>query len=376
MGTVDVAPRNSARAALKVCLAASGGGHLRQLLDIEEVWRDTDYFVLTEDTALGRSFATRHPTVFVSHVALGQARLGRPFLMLARAMRNCFESFRHIRDLRPQVLITTGAGSTFFAVIWARLFGAKVIVLDSLARVRSPSKFARIAGPAANLRIAQSVESASAWEDAVGFDTVRKRGPYRGAKEPLVFATVGATLPFERLTRIVTEAKASGEITESLILQVGDAEPVEGDMRCVQNLAFDEINHILARASIVICHGGTGSVVTALKAGCHVIAVPRRFDLGEHYDNHQEEITEALAALGVLRVANTTEELVEAIRAVRSAPAQVVERDMRDLIAYMTAAIRGWFPPGGLASPLAAREPLRVPMLEPRPAAAKAGGAI
>jgi hypothetical protein len=30
---------------LRVCLAASGGGHIRQLLDLEKVWERHDYFL-------------------------------------------------------------------------------------------------------------------------------------------------------------------------------------------------------------------------------------------------------------------------------------------------------------------------------------------
>lgn len=367
-----MASKRSGRTWLKVCLAASGGGHLRQLLDIHDVWRDADYFVLTEDTALGRSFASDHPTEFVSHVALGQARLGRPLLMIGRALKNCVQSFRHIHKHRPQVLISTGAGSTFFALIWARVFGAKVVLLDSMARVNGPSKFAQIAGPAANLRIAQSVRSAKAWGNAKGFDTIRRLGPYRGTKEPLVFATVGATLPFERLTRMVQEASECGAFNEEVVLQVGDAEPLIGPFRCVQQLPFDEINDILGRASIVICHGGTGSLVTALKAGCQVIAVPRRFDLGEHYDDHQSEITEAFAALGVLQVANTTDELVAALEKARKAPAQVIERDMRGVVECLQNAIEHWFPERRSPTPRPLREARRLGRAEPATAKASA----
>lgn len=329
---------------LRTCLAASGGGHLRQMLDIKQIWSHHDYFVLTEDTSLGRSLAAEHPTCFVAHFALGQAKLGKPILMFSRALKSCFQSLRHVLRMRPQLVISTGAGSTFFAVVWARLFGAKVIIIDSLARVRGPSAFARIAGPVAHLRISQSIEAARSWRDAIGFATIRRVGPFQGRKEPLVFATVGATLPFDRLTTMVREAHRDGHIAEELILQVGDCDPGEEEFRCVQNLEFDEVLDILDRARVVICHGGTGSLVTALKAGCHVIAVPRKHELGEHYDNHQQEITDAFQALGVLHVANTTEELVRALEHVRSAPAQVIERDMSDLIEFVENAIGEWFP--------------------------------
>src|SRR3546814_5417597 len=67
------------RAGAKICLAGSGGGHVRQLLDLEPAWRGHDAFFITEDTALGESLAEHYRCLFVPHVAMGQARLGAPF---------------------------------------------------------------------------------------------------------------------------------------------------------------------------------------------------------------------------------------------------------------------------------------------------------
>src|SRR6516165_6935795 len=55
--------------ALRLCLAGSGGGHVRQILDLEPAWSGHDYFFLTEDTALGKSLALQHRTHFVPHFA-------------------------------------------------------------------------------------------------------------------------------------------------------------------------------------------------------------------------------------------------------------------------------------------------------------------
>ena len=71
------------RPGLRVCLAGSGGGHVRQLLDLETVWSKYDHFIVSEVSALSRSLASSHPVFFVSHFAYGQAKLGTPFRMLA-----------------------------------------------------------------------------------------------------------------------------------------------------------------------------------------------------------------------------------------------------------------------------------------------------
>src|SRR5258707_6828637 len=121
---------SSARS-LKICLAASGGGHVRQLLDLSKAWSRYDHFFITEDTALGRSIAADHRTHLVAHVALGQARLGAPLRMAAAGLRNFFQSMAIIFPERPDVVIRTGAGSGHFTFLWPRLLGPRLMVVGS-----------------------------------------------------------------------------------------------------------------------------------------------------------------------------------------------------------------------------------------------------
>lgn len=126
--TADQTPR------LKLALCASGGGHVRQILDLEPVWRAHNFFFVTEDLALGRSIGAEHRTMYVAHFALGQARLGNPFRMLGAAARNLWQSLQIVLRERPDVVLTTGAGSMLFVLLFARMAGARIILIDSIAR--------------------------------------------------------------------------------------------------------------------------------------------------------------------------------------------------------------------------------------------------
>ena len=209
-------------AALRICLAGSGGGHIRQLLDLEPAWRTHSYFFLSEDTALTRSIAKNHRTVFVPHFALGQARLGKPAKMLIAGCRNFFSSAKIIITERPDVLITTGAGSVFWSVIWARMLGARIVLIESFARFKAPSVFGKLTAPFAHHKVAQSRALSTHWPDAAVFDPLRPLDTPRPKKKPLLFATVGAILPFDRLINLVAEAKQLGLISEDVIAQVGE----------------------------------------------------------------------------------------------------------------------------------------------------------
>jgi UDP-N-acetylglucosamine transferase subunit ALG13 len=331
---------------LRLALVASGGGHVRQLLDLEPVWRDHERFFLTEDTPLGRSIAERERTHFVAHFALGQARLGDPLKMLGAAARNAFASARVIFAERPDVLITTGAGASFFAVVCARLIGARVILVETFARFDRPSKFARWASPLAHETIVQSPALAPFMPGAAVFDPLRILDGPAPPKRPLLFATVGATLPFPRLVAAVAQLKASGDIFEDVLIQTGVGAAQPAGAPSVETLPFDELQAVLSQADIVVCHGGTGSLITALRHGCRVIVMPRQAALKEHYDNHQAEISRAFAARGMVTIANTPEELAQALKTARATPPICATTDPRALIEHLRGVLAASKPAG------------------------------
>src|SRR4030095_1726976 len=93
-------------------------------------------------------------------------------------------------------------------------------------------------------------------------------------KEDLIFATVGATLPFDRMVASVAQLTNEGAISERVVIQTGVAGVVREGVEVHETLPFGQIQSLLKKATVVICHGGTGSIITALREGCHVIAVP------------------------------------------------------------------------------------------------------
>ncbi|MFM7028908.1 MAG: beta-1,4-glucuronosyltransferase WelK [Chakrabartia sp.] len=327
---------------LKICLAASGGGHVRQLLDLAPVWDRHDHFFVTEDTALGRSIARTHRTHFVDHVALGQARLGRPGAMLGSAARNFAQSIAAIARERPDLVLSTGAGAVFFACLAARLTGARFILIDSFARFQAPSAFARIARPLAHRLIVQSAALQARWPKALVFDPLtRLTGPVP-LKDDLIFVTVGATLGFDRLIDTVAALKRAGEISERVIFQIGSGHrpgALPADCEVVTDLDFTEVQALLQHARIVITHGGTGSLVTALRAGCNVIAMPRLFARGEHYDDHQSEIIQAFVARGLILAAEDTDALAAALPIARTRMPTPATTDPSALRDYLTGEI-------------------------------------
>jgi UDP-N-acetylglucosamine--N-acetylmuramyl-(pentapeptide) pyrophosphoryl-undecaprenol N-acetylglucosamine transferase len=326
---------------LRLCLAASGGGHVRQLLDLQPVWSKHDYFFVTEETALGQTLQGEHRTYFVPHYAWGQVKFGTPFKMISRAIASFFQTAAFMLRERPDFVISSGAGAVFFAVLWGRLLGAKIVIIESFARFEKPSLFGRIAAPFAHDMVIQSAKLAGTYPKARIHDPLKYPQSEPPPKQPLLFATVGATLPFDRLVDSVAQLHAEGAIPERIVIQTGIGGHAPEGLEVRETLPFDEVQALLRDASIVICHGGTGSLITALRQGCHVIALPRLFALGEHYDDHQLEITEAFEVRGLVKVARSVDELRDALAAVRDQPRVLATTDPRELISFLEERIAG-----------------------------------
>ena len=106
-------------------------------------------------------------------------------------------------------------------------------------------------------------------------------------------------------------------------------------LKTFETLPFDRMLSYLRDADIVICHGGTGSLITALREGCRTIVMPRLFEKGEHYDNHQAEITRVFADRGLVASANSLEELAAALKIVRARPPVSATTNPSKLMAHL-----------------------------------------
>jgi UDP-N-acetylglucosamine transferase subunit ALG13 len=92
-------------------------------------------------------------------------------------------------------------------------------------------------------------------------------------------------------------------------------------------MPFEEMVACFREAEKVVTHAGVGSILGASREGHTPLVVPRRHDLGEHVDEHQAELTRALAARGAVVPVWDIGELGELVGSApaRRPPAQSVE---------------------------------------------------
>lgn len=112
----------------------------------------------------------------------------------------------------------------------------------------------------------------------------------------MIFVTVGNFSGFPRLVKGVAELKARGAIPDDVLLQVARMQVFDAaGCKVVQFLAPSDFDRAVRDADIIVCHGGAGSVIPALRRGRVPVVMPRQRRYGEHVDDHQVESARSLA---------------------------------------------------------------------------------
>ena len=128
----------------------------------------------------------------------------------------------------------------------------------------------------------------------------------------MIFVVTGShSVGFDRLVRMADRAGA--RMDRHAVAQIGASRYVPKHISWFRFCSEAEYYHHLDAASQVVTHGGY-SVVEALARGKPVVAVPRRRDAGEAFDDHQVEFVEWLRARDLVEVAETEEGLERILR--------------------------------------------------------------
>jgi beta-1,4-N-acetylglucosaminyltransferase len=133
-----VSQRKSSRADL--LLVCSSGGHLLQLVALRESWAPFTRTWVTFDKSDARSLLGAERVRFAH---------GPTNRSVKNLLRNLALAWRVVGDVRPKVMITTGAGVAVPFAWIARLRGAKVVYVESLSRIDGPSLSYRLIAPVA-----------------------------------------------------------------------------------------------------------------------------------------------------------------------------------------------------------------------------------
>jgi UDP-N-acetylglucosamine transferase subunit ALG13 len=102
----------------------------------------------------------------------------------------------------------------------------------------------------------------------------------------LIFVTVGALFPFDRLIRLMDEL-APHFPEEEFFAQIGRGTYTPRNMKFARLLEASEFRRLLGQSRLLVAHAGMGSVISALEINHAVVQLPRKMELGEHTTDHQ-----------------------------------------------------------------------------------------
>ena len=166
---------------MKICVICSPGGHLSQALSVMEAFHGDDCFLVVQDFDSVRDFnpdrfrRTYHLRLLFGYslgLKMGRARciwLG----VYITLFFNFFSLLRILLKERPDVLFSTGAEIAIPAFYIAKfLLGAKLIFLESIARIKEISSTGRALLPVTDLFLVQWEELAEKYKKARYFGRV------------------------------------------------------------------------------------------------------------------------------------------------------------------------------------------------------------
>lgn len=111
----------------------------------------------------------------------------------------------------------------------------------------------------------------------------------------MIFVTVGThEQPFNRLIQEVDRLIETGQIKETVLMQIGYSTYIPKHSKFVRFMSFNEIEKAIEESTVVITHGGPASFLKVLSKGKKPVVVPRQTRYDEHVNDHQLEFAQQL----------------------------------------------------------------------------------
>ena len=122
---------------LKICFAASSGGHFDQLMMLRPLMEQHDSFIVTEKTAYETN-VQGIKTYYMIQVNREEINC------LLKLLVNTFKSLRLYFAEKPDVIICTGVLAMIPLCLICKLFGKKLVFIESFAKVTSPTRSGKL----------------------------------------------------------------------------------------------------------------------------------------------------------------------------------------------------------------------------------------
>lgn len=151
----------------KVLFISSTGGHLEELTQLKDMFKRYDYYIVTEKTKSNLKMREKYPKrvsflVYGSYTTLFK-KITYPFKFLI----NSFLSLFIFIKVRPKYIVSTGAHTAGPMCCIGKIFGSKIIFIETFANSKTKSRTGRLVYKFADLFIVQWEEMLELYPNAV-----------------------------------------------------------------------------------------------------------------------------------------------------------------------------------------------------------------
>jgi UDP-N-acetylglucosamine:LPS N-acetylglucosamine transferase len=143
---------------LKLLLVASDGGHLAQLLPLDDWWRRHDRHWVTFRKPDAVAALEGEQVTWAYHPTTRN---------LPNAVRNLGLAIRTLRRLQPDVVVSTGAGVSLPFFVVARFLRIRTVYIEVFDRVDSPTLTGRLSYPISDAMCSQWPQQRAIYPEAV-----------------------------------------------------------------------------------------------------------------------------------------------------------------------------------------------------------------
>lgn len=136
----------------KVLFIASTGGHLNELMQLKMLFKKYDYHIVTENTKVDKSLKKKYGDK-MSFLIYGTKKY--PISYIFKFIANSFISLYYFFKYQPEVIVTTGTHTAVPMCYIAKIFGSKVIFIETFANRTSGTVAGKLVYPIADTFVVQ-----------------------------------------------------------------------------------------------------------------------------------------------------------------------------------------------------------------------------
>lgn len=148
----------------KVLFISSTGGHFNELLKLKPMFNNYDYHIITEKDKTNAYLKEEYGEK-IKYLPYGTR--SKMYSYIFKYFYLCLKTIYYYFKLKPQYIVTTGTHTAGPMCYLGKLFGSKIIYIETFANVNRKTATGRLIYPIADLFIVQWEEMLKLYPKAV-----------------------------------------------------------------------------------------------------------------------------------------------------------------------------------------------------------------